>query len=101
LAKSLNSNGLSPISALLITYYLNVPGQNYDKLYEKIKGLGSWWHHFVSTWVVDSTLTVGEVNDRLRSVLDDSDSVFVLNITGDTYAGWLTQDAWGWIKNHA
>ena len=88
------------MSALLITYDLNVPGQNYDKLYEKIKGLGSWWHHLVSTWVVDSTLTVGAVNDRLRSVLDDSDSVFVLNITGDTYAGWLTQDAWGWIKNH-
>jgi hypothetical protein len=77
------------MSALLITYDLNVAGQNYDKLYEKIKGLGGWWHHLDSTWVVDSTLTVGEVNGRLRSVLDDSDSVLVLNITGDTYAGWL------------
>ncbi len=35
-------------------------------------------------WIVDSTLTVCEVNDRLRSVLYDSDSVLVLNVVGDT-----------------
>ena len=29
------------MAALLITYDLNKPGQNYDSLYEKIRELGS------------------------------------------------------------
>jgi hypothetical protein len=32
------------MSALLISYDLRKPGQNHDKLYEKIKELGAWWH---------------------------------------------------------
>lgn len=88
------------MSAVLITYDLNKPGQNYEKLYDKIKTFGAWWHHIDSTWIVDTNLTVGEVNDRLLSVMDDSDSVLILNITGDTYAGWLPQDAWNWLKSH-
>lgn len=88
------------MSTFLITYDLNKPGQNYDKLYEKIKSLGAWWHHLDSTWIVETSLTIGEVQDRLLSVLDDSDSLLVMNINGDTYAGWLTQDAWDWLKEH-
>ncbi|WP_454560824.1 hypothetical protein [Mycobacterium haemophilum] len=88
------------MSALLITYDLNKPGQNYGPLYEKIKGLGTWWHYLDSTWVVDTYLTPTEANERLRTALDDSDSVLIVNITNDTYAGWLEQDAWNWLKTH-
>ena len=43
--------------ALLISYDLNKPGQNYDKLYAKIKELRTWWHYLDSTWIVVSALT--------------------------------------------
>lgn len=88
------------MSALLITYDLNKPGQNYDKLYEKIKELGTWWHYLDSTWIVVSTLTPSQAFDRLKPTLDESDRVLVLNITGDTYSGWLTETAWDWLKMH-
>lgn len=88
------------MSALLITYDLNKPGQDYDKLYEKIKALGAWWHHLDSTWIVTSTLTPSEAFDRLKLALDESDRVLIVNITGDTYSGWLTQKGWDWLKAH-
>lgn len=88
------------MSALLITYDLNKPGQNYDKLHEKIKGLGAWWHHLDSTWIVVTTLSPSQTFDRLKPALDDSDNVLIVNITGDTYSGWLPQKAWDWLAKY-
>lgn len=88
------------MSALLITYDLNKPRQNYDDLIEKIKGLGTWWHYLDSTWIVVSSLSPSQAFERMRPALDKSDSALVLNITGDSYSGWLTQEAWDWLKKH-
>ncbi|GAC69413.1 hypothetical protein [Gordonia soli] len=88
------------MSALLISYDLNKPGQKYDDLYEKIKALGPWWHYLDSTWIVVSSLSPSQALDRLKPALDDSDSVLVVDISGDSYSGWLPQKAWDWLRKH-
>ncbi|OBG63321.1 hypothetical protein [Mycobacterium sp. E735] len=88
------------MSALLIGYDLNKPGQDYDKLFEKIKGLGAWWHYLDSTWIVDTTLTPREAFDDIKPTLDDSDRLLIVNITSDTYTGFLPQNAWDWLNAH-
>lgn len=88
------------MSALLISYDLNNPGQKYAQLYEKIKELGTWWHYLDSTWIVESSLSPTRAYEQLKSALDDSDRVLIVNITGDTYAGWLPQEAWDWLRQH-
>jgi hypothetical protein len=40
---------------------------------------------------------VAGVWDRVRKRIDNSDNVLVLNVTSDSYAGWLPQEAWDWI----
>jgi hypothetical protein len=57
-------------------------------------------NHLDSTWIVTSTLTPSEAFDRLKPALDESDRVLIVNITGDTYSGWLTQKAWDWLNEH-
>lgn len=81
----------------LVTYDLNKPGQDYKVLHEAIKSLGRRWHHLDSTWLVQSRLTVQQVTDHLTPKIDKSDRLLVLDVTGDSYNGWLTQDAWKWI----
>ena len=89
------------MGALLITYDLNKPGKDYDALYDKIKGLGSyWWHYLDSTWIVDTPLSPAAASEQLRTVLDASDRLLIINVTGDASDGWLEQDAWNWIKQH-
>ena len=48
------------MSTKLIAYDLNAPGQNYDDLIKAIKGLGAWWHHLDSTWLVKSDLNTSD-----------------------------------------
>ncbi len=87
----------------LISYDLKQPGRNYTDLYELIKtlaGENSWQHPLESTWVikVPDSVTVDLVTNRLRAVMDAKDSVFVVDITGKPYQGWLLKSFWDWMK---
>jgi len=83
-----------------INYDLKRPGQNYEALYESIKGCGAWWHYLDSTWLVDTSLSVKGIWDRLAPHVDKNDSFLVIGVTRD-YQGWLTQEAWDWINGRA
>ncbi|GED09171.1 hypothetical protein [Cellulosimicrobium cellulans] len=88
------------MTAILVTYDLNTPGQDYSTLHKAIKEAGSsWWHYLDSTWIVSGYgLTAADVSAALLPHMDKNDNLLVLNISGDTYSGWLSQDAWDWIK---
>lgn len=88
----------------LISYDLKQPGRNYTDLYELIKNLVGehrWQHPLESTWVikVDDDVTVDQVTNQLREVMDVKDSIFVVDITGMSYQGWLLKSFWDWMKN--
>lgn len=83
----------------LITYDLNKPGQEYPKLYDTIKAMGSWWHHLDSTWLIDTTLTASEIRDRTRAVIDAGDYVLVVEF-GSVWASFLPNRANDWIHKH-
>lgn len=86
--------------ALLITYDLNKPGQDYTKLYKSIKALGGWWHHLDSTWIVATPLSPAEAWEKLKGSFDASDHCLIIDVSGDGYSGWLPKKAWDWIKQH-
>ena len=85
---------------LLITYDLNKPGQDYKSLFEAIKALGAWWHHLDSTWIVVSSKTPAQAWTSLAPTLDQSDHCLIIDITGDTYNGWLPKQAWDWMRSN-
>lgn len=88
------------MSAFLITYDLHRPHQNYTGLIEDIKKLGSWAHYLESTWIVVTSLSPDQVRDKLKDDLDGNDAMLIVEITGDRYSGWLTQEAWDWLSKH-
>jgi hypothetical protein len=89
------------MACLLITYDLNTPGQHYKDLHEAIKQLGtSWWHYLDSTWLVSTSLSPRQAWDKLAAVVDKNDHFLIVNITGDTYGGWLPEKAWDWLRSH-
>ena len=81
----------------LITYDLNKPGQDYSKLYETIKAMGAWWHYLDSTWLVDTSLSSGQVRDGVLKVMDQTDRVLVVRFSSD-WSAFLTNDAADWIR---
>jgi hypothetical protein len=88
------------MSALLITYDLNSPGQKYDALHEEIKALGAWWLYMESTWIVVTARTPQEAFAQLNKHVDGTDRALVVDITGQKYSGWLTDAAWEWLRKH-
>jgi hypothetical protein len=72
---------------LHISYDLNTPGKNYDKVIERIKTLGSWAKVHKSFWYVDSTLTASQACAKVWEVMDSNDTVYVVDATNNI-AAW-------------
>lgn len=68
---------------IFISYDLNSPGQNYEKLEQAIKTLGSCSKLQKSFWYVSSNLSAVEAEKRVWAVMDPNDSLVVVNVTND------------------
>lgn len=87
--------------AFLITYDLNAPGQNYDKIIELIKGdlSLSYCAYWKSSFLIKSNFTAHEINDKLKPYYDRNDRVLVIEVSKN-YSGWLTDDQWKFIREN-
>lgn len=89
------------MSTFAICYDLDSPGQDYSELHKAIKGLGAWWHHLDSTWLVTSSKAASDIRDDLKAFLDANDELLVIDITG---SGWATtgfnKGTSDWLRKH-
>ena len=86
---------------LFISYDLHSPGQDYDKVIEAIKGLGTWAKVQYSLWYVKSGLSASDAREKVWSVMDSNDSLIVIDATNNN-ASWnnLGQEVSDFIKKH-
>ena len=85
---------------LLITYDLKKPGQDYTSLHNTIKSADSWWHYLESTWLIKTNQDPSVWTDKIKRVIDPNDYLFIVDISGKSYNGWLPQKAWDWINQN-
>lgn len=83
-----------------VSYELRKAGQNYQTLYDTIKTAPSWCHPMTSHWFIKTNESVQAWSDRLLRVIDQNDSLFVVDITGQSRQGWLPKDAWEWFEKN-
>lgn len=72
----------------LVSYDLLKEGQNYNDLYDLLKSFSVHRQINESFWMINTSLTCKELRDKLESVLDSNDRVFVTDY-GETSA-WTT-----------
>lgn len=84
---------------LLVSYDLKKPDRDYNPLYSLLKTAPSWWHYLESTWIIRTNETVQAWADKIRTVVDPSDYVIIIDITNKPRQGWLPMEAWEWIKD--
>ena len=88
------------MTVFVISYDLRQPGRDYEKLFEKIKSLGTWWHCQTSTWMVVSDLTALQIATALWAVMDQNDRLLVNPVApGSAWAGF-DEDCVAWIKHN-
>jgi hypothetical protein len=74
---------------IFISFEFNRPDRTYDRVVRAIKSLGdnSTEVHFAH-WYVGTNLTAKQVCDRLKSVLDATDKLIVVDTTNNK-AAWI------------
>lgn len=89
------------MNCFLVSYDLLTKTRDYGPLYAKLKEFGAWWHHLESVWIITTEQGIKEVSDQLKALMDDQDSLLVVDISGRSRRGWLTERAWNWLnRNH-
>ncbi|KMS59141.1 SinR family protein [Novosphingobium barchaimii LL02] len=76
---------------LHVSYDLNSPGQNYEKVIGAIKTLGDWGKIHKSYFYVTSNYTSSQAADIVWAAMDSSDTVYVVDATNNT-AHWYNVD---------
>jgi hypothetical protein len=78
---------------VFISFEFNRPDRTYDRVVRAIKSLGetSTEVHFAH-WYVGTPLSAKQVCDRLKSVLDTSDKLIVVDTTNNK-AAWINLGA--------
>lgn len=84
---------------VLVSYDLKQPGRDYSAVYDLLKTVPAI-RILESLWVLRTSQSVQTWSDRIKSVVDDNDRFFVVDITNDTTAGWLAQSSWDWISQN-
>ena len=90
----------------ILTYDLNTPGQDYNKLHKIIEdeiSTGTWCHCWDSTYVFRSELSAWQIMHKLENYVDVNDRVFVSEIPSgmsSNYSGWLTDNELEYIKKN-
>ena len=84
----------------LIGYDLNMSGQDYSTLIEKIKELGDWWHCLDSAFIIKSTSTSISIRDYLTNFIDVNDELLVVGLNGEAAWHGFNSECSNWLKNN-
>jgi hypothetical protein len=89
------------MKSYLITYDLIKEGQNYESVIESIKSISpdNWWHCLLSTWIVKSDLTAGDILSIIRPNMDDNDKIFIVLLERES-AWYLEDECSDWLKEN-
>lgn len=82
---------------LIVSYDLYNPGQDYSKVIEAIKDLGSWAKIHKSVWYVNSNYSASQAVDKVWAAMDTNDSLFVVDASSNN-AAWQNLSAE--VSNH-
>lgn len=84
----------------MISYDLHLPGQKYGDVKNVIENFGGYSIKILeSTWLVRNSLTPTQMVDRIQSVVDKNDSIFIAEITSSRQ-GLLTDSQWANISKN-
>ena len=68
---------------LFISYDLLSPGQQYEKVIDAIKTLGSWAKVEKSLWYVNSSLSAKSAAMKVYAAMDSNDILIVIDATNN------------------
>jgi hypothetical protein len=88
------------MGVLLITYNLDDPTRDYQKLFDRIRELGDTWHNaevLESVWFVRTEAAPDQARDHIKAAMKRDDYCFIAEIAGRPRRGRMPQAFWDWL----
>ena len=86
-ANPATSRDPSVANNLFVSYDLYNPGQDYSKVIEAVKALGSWAKIHKSVWYVNSNFSPDQAVTKIWATMDRNDSLIVIDASNNS-ASW-------------
>lgn len=86
------------MTALLVTYDLQKPGQDYSGFYDVIKSY-PWAKLSESSYAIATTITPSSIYDQLSQHADQNDHVYVIGLKGP-WRGRGLEDVNSWLEKN-
>ena len=83
----------------MISYDLGSPTNNRKDVEETIKSLGAWCRYLTTTYLVSTSYSIIEVEEKVTKYLDSNDRMIICKVE-KPIRGWLSQKQWDWIKEN-
>ena len=64
---------------------------------DAIAEFGAWRRCLMNVRIVDTDMTVGQMNEKLLKCLSPEDDLLIIGIQ-EPYEGWLPEEAWKWLN---
>lgn len=71
------------MTAFLISYDLNDPGQNYEEVLKEIKSYKLWAKISESSYAVKTNYSAAQIYNLFSSLLDRNDNFYAIHLTRD------------------
>ena len=65
-----------------------------------LKAAKTWWHYFDTVWIIGTNQSLTAWHAKLKTLIANSDSLFIVDITNRERNGWLPQRAWQWLDEN-
>lgn len=73
---------------------------DYSEMKNEIKKAKKWWNYLEYSWLIITNETSEEIWYRLEPYVNRKTSLLIAKLDENDMQGWLTRDAWDWIKEN-
>jgi len=87
------------MATYIVTYDLNIPGQKYTCIEQKMERYGTKWKFQQSVWIVETPDKAQDIRDHIKPCLDTNDKLFVGKLSGEAAWSGYSDKGNTWLKN--
>ena len=88
------------MATFVISFELNRPSLNYDKLRSAVESAENWWHCLDKTWIVQTDATATDIATEMWALMDPTDKLFVAQLGTDTAWAGFTGRCEKWLSKN-
>lgn len=89
------------MKSLLISFSLDDPNSDYERISSQIKRESKWARITKNTWIVITENSISDLRSSLRSSIEDRGKILIIDVTGASWGTYaVSRRVTDWMKQN-